>query len=245
MIVPAAMHKSVRFPLLLALTGCGTCGDDPAQPAPDAEAVWIRVSAGVTEVGSPSEELCRDDDESPRAAQLAAFSIAKYEVTQAAFQRVTDANPSFRLGCPACPVERVTYAEAQAYCKSAGGRLPTEEEWERAARAGTTTPFYGGALKSCMATDPVADRIGWYKANSGGFTQPVGGKAPNGFGLYDMSGNVYEWTSTREGSRQVVRGGSWYHNAHHARSANRMTVPPEQRLSYVGFRCVTDAEDNS
>ncbi|MEM9692698.1 MAG: SUMF1/EgtB/PvdO family nonheme iron enzyme [Myxococcota bacterium] len=121
-----------------------------------------------------------------------------------------------------------------------GYRLPTEAEWEYAARAGTTTATYAGDLRSCMATDPGVGRIAWYKVNATGRTQPVGTREPNPWGLFDMAGNVYEWTADpyrASGPERVLRGGSWYHNAEHARAAHRHYAKPEKRLSYVGFRC--------
>jgi formylglycine-generating enzyme required for sulfatase activity len=139
-----------------------------------------------------------------------------------------------------------------------GYRLPTEAEWELIARAGSGSATPGGAILSCMAGDEVASSIGWYKSNSEGLTHPVGSRAPNAWGVYDMSGNAYEWTADwyaptlaggkdptgpESGTLRVLRGGSWYHNAHHLRSAKRMGVPPERRLSYAGFRCVRTLDD--
>ncbi len=129
--------------------------------------------------------------------------------------------------------------ETQAACK--GYRLPTEIEWEYAARAGTEGATYVGAIESCMGRDATGDRIGWYKASSAGRSHPVGRTEKNDWGLHDMAGNVYEWTDTwfsPKRTDRVARGGSWYHNAHHLRSAMRNPLPPNKRLSYVGFRCV-------
>jgi len=112
-----------------------------------------------------------------------------------------------------------------------------------AARASTTTPTYAGPILSCMAKDETADRIAWYKADSGGRSHPVGTKQPNAWGLHDLAGNVYEWTAdpydpAAPAGDRVLRGGSWYHNAEHLRSANRYRLPPHRGLSHVGFRCV-------
>jgi formylglycine-generating enzyme required for sulfatase activity len=125
-----------------------------------------------------------------------------------------------------------------------GYRLPTELEWEYAARAGTQGPTYAGPITSCMGTDEVAQRIGWYKASSGGRTRPRGQKLANPWGLYDMAGNVYEWTASvvsadaDAAGEGILRGGSWYHNAHHMRAASRLRVPLGRTLIYAGFRCV-------
>lgn len=156
--------------------------------------------------------------------------------------------------CYACQGEReATRCEpsgAPAQCR--GYRLPSEAEWEFAARGGTRSATPLGTVHSCMGRDEASSRLGWYKANSGGFSHPVGRRAANGFGLHDMAGNVYEWVGDWyaekrvagadphgpvRGERRVLRGGSWYHNAHHLRSAKRYSLPPEQRASYAGFRC--------
>lgn len=133
-----------------------------------------------------------------------------------------------------------------------GYRLPSEAEWEYATRAGIETANYAGKIRSCMGTDETTERVAWYKASSLGRSHPAGQKEPNRWGLFDTLGNVYEWTADwyapklvagrdpsgpRSGAERVLRGGSWYHNAEHARSANRYAFRPEKRLSYVGFRC--------
>lgn len=143
---------------------------------------------------------------------------------------------------------------AAPFVDCAGYRLPTEAEWEYAARAGSTGALYNGGISSCMTTDGNAGRIAWYKVNSAGAPHAVGSKDANPWGLYDMSGNVYEWTNDwyqqdlgsaastdptgpASGSERVMRGGAWYYNAHHARSANRERFKPNKRFTFVGFRC--------
>lgn len=133
-----------------------------------------------------------------------------------------------------------------------GYRLPTEAEWEYAYRAGTTTAFYNGGISNTEGKDANLETIGWYDKNSDSSTHPAKGKAPNALGLYDMSGNIYEWTwdqygdypSTRQrdpkgassGSFRVLRGGSWYDVARVARAAIRYVVSPDYRVRIVGFR---------
>jgi len=159
------------------------------------------------------------------------------------------------------PVTLVTYADAQAFLQwltRKSGRqltLPTEAQWEYACRAGTTTAHYGGATESDLG------EIGWYKANSANATHPVGQKRPNAFGLYDMSGNVFQWCrdwsvprtaaaaidpeATSAGSatpaRRVLRGGSWMRDAKHLRSAARYQSTPGTRNAENGFRVAAAA----
>ena len=125
----------------------------------------------------------------------------------------------------------------------AAPRLPTANEFERVLRAGTKIGSYAGEIQNCMGRDEVADQIGWYKANSEGYTHEVATRKPNAWGLFDLAGNVAEWVHEelpREGDSALatLRGGSWYHNAHHLRSASRLRAPAERRLSFAGFRCV-------
>ena len=109
------------------------------------------------------------------------FWIGQTEVTQSAYEKLMRKNPSLLKG-PQRPVEDVSYVEAVQYCKAAGSRLPTEAEWEYAARAGSTTARYG-----------VLDAIAWHSGNSKKTTHPVKQKLPNAWGLYDTLGNVWEW----------------------------------------------------
>ena len=166
-----------------------------------------------------------------RKVAVDAFSIDRFEVTQQEYQQVMGENPSFFKGARR-PVEKVTWDQADAYCRKAGKRLPTEWEWELAARAGSDTTFYwGDALDR-------ADAHAWHLKNSGKQSHPVGEKKPNAYGLYDMAGNVWEWTaSDHENGGKVLRGGSWRNSVISLRSRHRILSNPIYRYHYVGFRC--------
>ncbi|MBI5749712.1 MAG: formylglycine-generating enzyme family protein [Nitrospinae bacterium] len=163
-----------------------------------------------------------------------AFYMDKYEVTQRKYEQVMGKNPSYFKGCDNCPVENVTWFEADEYCKKIGKRLPTEWEWEKAAKAGTTTTFYWGESES------MADSYSWYDKNSGDKTHPVGQKKPNNYGLYDITGNVWEWTSSDyDSSNKVVRGGSWSRGPRLLWSSYRTGYVTSYGYSFYGFRCVS------
>ena len=186
------------------------------------------------------------------------FWLGKYPVINAQYARFLQAasdsaaKPGYwdnrRFNQPDQPVVGVSWDEAQAFCQWAGGRLPTEAEWEYACRAGTTTEY-------CFGNDEKAlGDYGWFEGNSGGQTQPVGAKQPNRWGLHDMHGNVWEWCQDwfaedyyqasdgkdprgpKSGTSRVLRGGSWYNPAVGARSAYRGGDRPGWRDRGVGFR---------
>ena len=136
-----------------------------------------------------------------------------------------------------------------------GYRLPTEAEWEYAYRAGTTSSLYNGELTKCMVKDPVADKAGWYKDNSGGVSHPVGKMAANPWGLYDMAGGVWEWcndwwkidlggaaaTDPGGGTEEyyrIVRGGSWYGFSYNLRGGQRFQKQPTYTCHGIGVRPV-------
>jgi formylglycine-generating enzyme required for sulfatase activity len=163
------------------------------------------------------------------------FYMDKYLVTQEAYQRVTGQSPSKFKNCPACPVERVNWDEATSYCSKVGKSLPKEEDWEYAATSGGKSEAWAGT-----STESELGDYAWYDKNSGDKTHPVGEKKPNGLGLYDMSGNVWEWTDSWYNSSQekrVLRGGSWGNGALTLRAADRDGNAPGIRSDSIGFRC--------
>jgi formylglycine-generating enzyme len=188
-----------------------------------------------------------DADEHPQhRVCLEGYYIDRYEVTQEEYEKVIKKNPSVFSKCPSCPVEYVSWAEAKEYCERTGKRLPTEAEWEYAARARSDTRYYWGNAMDTECT--------WYYDNAGGRSHPVGQKRPNGFGLYDMLGNVREWCMDKfsdntyrmstvhnplmnTGRYPVMRGGSWLDKAEKVRSMARGSENPKTRDSSIGFRC--------
>lgn len=180
------------------------------------------------------------------------FALAKTEVTQGQWRAVMGSNPSNFSNCgDNCPVEQVSWDDAQEYVRKLSQktgksyRLPSEAEWEYACRAGSRQEYCG--------SDSI-DSVAWYGNNSGSKTNSVGQKQSNRFGLYDMSGNVWEWVedcdhdnydgAPADGSawtngtcvRRVLRGGSWDYLPQVARSAKRLRNTPALRSSNGGFR---------
>ena len=158
------------------------------------------------------------------------FFIDRFEVTQKLYESIIGINVSFFIG-EQRPVEKLNWFEAMEYCRRIKKRLPTEWEWEWAARAGSMSHFYWGE------EDP--ELYGWFKKNSEKKTHSVGLKLPNSLGIYDMGGNVWEWTdSYRETTGgKVLRGGSWRNSINAMASSKWITSLPIHRFHYVGFRC--------
>jgi formylglycine-generating enzyme required for sulfatase activity len=167
------------------------------------------------------------------------YEMGKYEVTQDEWRAVMGNNPSRFSSCgDGCPVEQVSWDDIQVFLQKLNAktgrqyRLPNESEWEYACSGGSKTDYCGGNN---------LDAVGWYAQNSGSKTHQVGQKQANGYGLYDMSGNVLEWMSDCEGSScggRVVGGGCWDDYQYHARATSRGYYTTATRTSGIGFRVV-------
>ena len=233
---PEDQAKASKAPegMVFIKGGCFTMGNDYAQ-----------------EDEKPEHEVCVDD-----------FYLGKYEVNQARWEKLMGFNPSKFSGAD-LPVEQVNYLNVQKFIQKSGGacRLPTEAEWEYAARGGATTRYFWGNM--------VHGDYTWYEENSEETTHPVGSKAPNQYGVYDLMGNVWEWVDDwyepyykirtknnpkgpGKGESKVVRGGSFDSSAGALRITNRIWLHPENKVfpkvttygqiinevfNYIGFRC--------
>ena len=233
-----------------AMTGSGTgyqAGDTWTDSVTGMEFVWVPggcFNMGSNEGGSdekPIHEVCLDG-----------FWMGKYEVTQKEWQSIMGNNPSYFKKGDRFPVEQVSWDDAKAFIKKLNGRtgetfaLPSEAQWEYAARSGGKNQKYSGGND--------VNRFAWYNKNSGGTTHKVGTKAANDLGIHDMSGNVWEWCEdiyakgaykkhtrnnpiyAQSGSNRVLRGGGWRGSPASVRCANRFWNTPGNRDFLLGFR---------
>ena len=211
------------------------------------------VAGGVFTVGATSEQQDPFDNEKPtHTVTLSNYYIGETEVTQELWAAVMGNNPSYFTGNMQQPVECVSWNECQTFIQKlnrltgAKFRLPTEAEWEFAARGGCNSRGYQYSGSSNLGD------VAWYEDNSSTTTHPVKTRSPNELGIYDMSGNVWEWcqdwsssyssssqtnpTGPSTGSRRVCRGGSWINEACYCRSANRGRNTPDGGYGYLGLR---------
>ena len=215
------------------------------------------VPAGSFTMGSPLGEAKTEKESAiekqHKVTLTKPYYMGKYELTQAQYEKVTGANPSAAKAAD-LPVHNVSWADAQAFCEKLGQlvhrdvQLPTEAQWEYACRAGTTTAYYSGASLADL------DKIAWYGANSEHKLHPVGQKLPNAWGLYDMCGNIREFTRDNykdapledatdptgpleiDAKGHVVRGGAYTANATVALNCRSATRRPTEALIITGFR---------
>ncbi|MBQ7214276.1 MAG: formylglycine-generating enzyme family protein, partial [Bacteroidales bacterium] len=217
----------------------------------------VLVGAGSFTMGATSEQgsdACPNETPIHRVTLRQDYYMGKYEVTQELYEAVMSTNPSYFKG-PRLPVEQVSWNDVMAFCTRLSQmtgktfRLPTEAEWEYAARGGhihSTQTKYAGSNDIRI--------VAWYTDNSNRTTQTVGMKTPNDLGLHDMSGNVWEWcsdwygyydsgaqtdpTGPSTGSKRVNRGGSWSYDAQGCRVSYRYGAAPSFRGRNLGFRLV-------
>ncbi len=255
--------------LLMAFTFAACGGDDDDEKGVDAPKFqnqtitvggvsfkMIAVEGGTFLMGSPESDAEAPDDEKPQhEVTLSNYYIGETEVTQELWEAVMGSNPSSFVG-PKLPVEKVTWDDCQAFIGKLNAqtgktfRLPTEAEWEYAARGGKKSKGY------TYSGSNTKGNVAWYDGSSGGTTHEVGTKQANELGIYDMSGNVWEWcqdwygdtyyenSSTiapqgpASGTDRVLRGGSWYSNAQFCRVAHRGLTHQHSRNSNRGLRLV-------
>ena len=224
-------------------------------------AQMVRVEGGSFTMGcTPEQERCDADEHPTRPVQVESFEIGRFEMTQELWEAVMGENPGAFGDCPRCPVETVSWDDVQAFLGrlNAQGdryRLPSEVEWEYAARGGPLSQ-----RRQYAGSDDWAE-VAWYHENSGNRTHPVGSRQANELGLFDMSGNVREWVrdcwhGTYDGApddgrpweegdcrRRVIRGGSWHGKPGDIRSANRFWYTTSFRNNDLGFRIARTIEE--
>ncbi|MDM8524989.1 SUMF1/EgtB/PvdO family nonheme iron enzyme [Desulfococcaceae bacterium HSG8] len=214
---------------------------------------FVRVPGGKFRMGCGSwAGSCYSGEKPVHEVYVDDFYMGKYEVTQGQWKKIMGSNPSRSNKGDSYPVENVSWNDVQEFIRKLNEqsdgkyRLPTEAEWEYACRSG------GKSEKYCGGSN--IDKLAWYGGNSGSETHSVGRKAPNGLGIYDMSGNVWEWCrdwygnypsgsvrnpkGPNSGSPRVLRGGSWGDSAAGCRSAHRYGISPGYRYSFYGLRLV-------
>jgi formylglycine-generating enzyme required for sulfatase activity len=222
---------------------------------------FVLISAGSFRMGGDKVSEQAEDHENPRhIVKLShAFLMGKYAVTQKQWSEVMGTNPSeFRDDLR--PVERVSWHDVQVFTQklntkeaTSSYRLPTEAEWEYAARAGSESAYTFGSDRNRLS------QYAWYKKSSEGQTHSVGQLNPNAWGLYDMHGNVHEWCQDwfdrsyysqspsldplgpSKGLAKALRGGDWGSEDWYCRSASRSLSSPDRRSNRVGFRLVKSA----
>ena len=180
----------------------------------------------------------------PDSAEHSGFYMGKYEVTQKQWQEIMGCNPSLFKGDSSRPVENVSWNDCQEFIKKLNSSsdvkrlgieffLPTQEEWEYACSAGGSGQF--GLLAD--GREGTINEMGWCKNNSGDQTHPVGQKLPNMWGLYDMHGNVYEWTASSHNEEgRFLRGGSCYSDASFCETGDWFWLNSDSKSDCLGLR---------
>ncbi len=221
----------------------------------------IFVKGGTFKMGctTEQEDYCRDNEKPVRTVTLSDFYIGKFPVTNRIYNLVMGINTQGAPICLDCPVVTASWFEANEFIKRLNEmtgknyRLPTEAEWEYAARGGASA---GSATATIYAGSNDIEAVAWYQESKISSLQPVGLKKPNLLGLYDMSGGVWEWcsdfygkydpeqkknpTGPETGRFRVLRGGSWAVTANHCRVSSRHRYFPNTKTIDFGFRIVHD-----
>ncbi len=235
--------------LAIAVVALHACGSPP----PPERSGMKYIPGGEFQMGSRTDDAKVYPWEAPHEqpqhpVDVNAFYIDVHEVTNAEYERFEPRHQrnARYTPCDDCPVTEVSWDEAQAYCHAQGKRLPTEAEWEKAAKGGTEADPV-----------PLVD-YAWFADNTIQRTQPIMQKRPNGYGLYDMLGNVREWTGDwygidyyqqrvrdnpkgpAEGTRRVERGGAFFLPARSVTTTIRYNHPQGFHLYFLGFRCAAD-----
>ncbi|MEI9812748.1 MAG: formylglycine-generating enzyme family protein [Acidobacteriota bacterium] len=219
-------------------------GQVKVNPVDQQRYVWVPPGKFVAGCSAGDKECLEDEFPTRETTLTRGFWLGETEATQAAWDRLVTYNPSIYQS-PDRPVESTTWDDANWFCQQIGGRLPTEAEWEYAARAGSAGPRYG-----------KLDEIAWYEDNSNYQTHPVKQKKPNAFGLYDMLGNVVEWTHTwytvQHNQENInptgpalaeyksLRGGGWWDEPALIRVSYRRRFETGDFDYNIGFRCVSE-----
>jgi formylglycine-generating enzyme required for sulfatase activity len=251
-----------------------TKAKNPPKPTPSVpksptrqsfEPEMVSVSGGTFTMGDVLNDNEYDDEKPTHSVTLSPFYIGKYEVSQAEWVAIMGSNPSYFKG-DNLPVENVSWDDVQVYLQKLNAktgkkyRLPTEAEWEYAAREGGKYVRFGNGKNTIDPAEINFDASASYKkpysvvGEYRGKTVPVNSFAPNALGIYNMSGNVWEWcsdfggsysstsqqnpTGPTTGSIRVIRGGSWSYNPQNCRATNRNHNTPATRLKNLGFRVV-------
>jgi formylglycine-generating enzyme required for sulfatase activity len=242
-----------------AAAGNGTV---PGTPPAAKLKTWVNPEDGQGYVWIPPGEFmmgcseadseCADDEKPAHRVNIdKGFWLGRTEVTLAAYRKYADRHGGHApAGAADMPATEVSWAEAKTYCAATGGRLPSEAEWEYAARGGTPQPYYG-----------VVSDIAWYAGDSGDVPHAVGKKKPNGYGLYDVLGNVREWVLDRyydkydlaaaatgssveqplaANASTVARGGFWESDPSGIRVSHRSALEVDTADPSVGWRCAND-----
>ena len=214
---------------------------------------FVRVLPGEFRMGSTSDDAGESEKPVTVVSISRAFYMGKHEVTQKQWEKVMGTNPSDFKDCPDCPVEQVSWNDAQAFVRTLNAmedskryRLPTEAEWEYAARGGSDGDRYSADLNA----------IAWYDKNCNERPHKVGKKAPNGYGLHDMLGNVYEWVQDwkgpypggevtdpkgpARGKFRLIRGGSWETGPKSCRATHRLDATAGFRIHALGLRVLME-----